>query len=280
MPVNEKLIFTYEKLQLSCLMDDAYMRKFFEDELECTQYVLRIIMGRDDLIVKSSKSQKHMGSPGHEAYLDVYAVDSEGTEYDIEVQRASSGAIPQRARYYSAIMDTNSLTKGKSYSDMNQTVVIFITEKDVLGEKQELYRIERYVNGQKLFNDGSLIIYVNGENENSDTALGRLMHDFRCVNTDEMYSTELAKRADELKHGKGENDMQSPWEEMKAEAERMGIQQGLQKGIQLGKKEGILQASESAAINLLKLGKLSIEDIAGALGLSLAQVKAIAAGKM
>ena len=209
-------------------------------------------MGTNDLIVKSVKSQRHMESPGHEAYLDVYAVDSKNVEYDIEVQRA---------RYYSAIMDTNSLSKRRNYSEMNKTVVIFITEHDVLGGKKDLYRIERYVDGTQLFNDGSLILYVNGENQNTTTALGRLMHDFMCTDTEEIYSSEIKEHTKLLKQNATEmNEMKSPWEEMKEEVTRIATQ----------------RVSETVAVKMLKAGKLAFDEIAAYLNVPVSEIQKLA----
>lgn len=37
-------------------MDDEFMTKCFEDNVECTELVLRIIMDKDNLIVKSART--------------------------------------------------------------------------------------------------------------------------------------------------------------------------------------------------------------------------------
>ena len=42
-------------LRTSTLMDDFYMRLFFRDNIPCVQLVLRIIMNKDDLIVRVQK---------------------------------------------------------------------------------------------------------------------------------------------------------------------------------------------------------------------------------
>ena len=39
------------------LMDDEFMTKCFEDNVECTELVLRIVMDKDDLKVKSARTQ-------------------------------------------------------------------------------------------------------------------------------------------------------------------------------------------------------------------------------
>ena len=43
------------------LMDDEFMTKCFEDNAECTELVLRIVMDKDDLRVKSARTQYKIG---------------------------------------------------------------------------------------------------------------------------------------------------------------------------------------------------------------------------
>lgn len=54
----------------------------------------------------------------------------------------------------------------------------------------------------KSFADGSHIIYVNSEIQD-ETPLGRLMHDFRCKNPDDMHYSELAEKTRYLKAEQG-----------------------------------------------------------------------------
>ena len=42
------------KILRCSLMDDFYMRCFFTDEINCIQFVLRVIMKDSELVVKSS----------------------------------------------------------------------------------------------------------------------------------------------------------------------------------------------------------------------------------
>ena len=95
--------------------------------------------------------------------LDVLAVDSAGKLYNIEVQRKDDGAVPQRARYNSSLLDADNLEKGANFRDLPETFVIFITENDVLKGGKQIYHIERVVKETgKNFGDGSQIVYVNG----------------------------------------------------------------------------------------------------------------------
>ena len=92
------------------LFDDEFMTKCFEDDIECTELVLRIIMDKSDLKVKKAHVQ-HMikNLQGRSITLDIDATDSEQKKYDIEIQRLDSGAKPKRARYHSSLLDANVL---------------------------------------------------------------------------------------------------------------------------------------------------------------------------
>ncbi|MBQ7733220.1 MAG: hypothetical protein IJT58_04295 [Synergistaceae bacterium] len=59
--------------------------------------------------------------------------DKKGRKYDIEFQRAKSGAKPKRARYNSSMIDVRSLAvEAKTFTKLPEVYVIFITETDVL----------------------------------------------------------------------------------------------------------------------------------------------------
>ena len=81
--------------------------------------------------------------------------------------------------------------------------VIFITENDVLGEGKAVYRIDRYIDGKRLFGDDAHIVYVNGAYRGAD-AIGDLMHDFFCRNSGEMKADVLSSRAKYLKENEPE----------------------------------------------------------------------------
>ena len=86
--------------------------------------------------------------------LDAAATDAEGVEYDIEVQRASDGARPKRARYHSSVMDVENLDAGQEFEELQTTYVIFITEKDVFEKGEPYYIIERTLGSAPLQNIG------------------------------------------------------------------------------------------------------------------------------
>lgn len=241
------------------LIDDDFMNACFDGNIEGTELLLRIILDKPDISVKNVKTQKVMKNLlGRDIWLDIDADDSEGKEYDIEVQRADKGADRKRARYHSSILDTHLLQPNDDFSKLPETYVIFITENDVIGANQPIYTIERQIiNIEESFDDGEHIIYVNGENKNSKTELGKLMHDFFCTDPDDMHYKELADKVRYFKEDeKGVAAMCKVMEDMRND-ERI-----------------------DGAKRLLEIGKLSIEEIASAMRLSVEIVKELATQKI
>ena len=243
-----------EQIKEFTLMDDDFMTRFFDGDNECTQFVLRTILGRDDLTVTKAVAQKVVKSlKSRSVRLDVYAVDSEQKPYDIEIQRADEGAGARRARYNSAMMDADETVTGMDTENLSETYVIFITENDIYGKSQPLYKIERYIDGVTPFNDGSHIIYVNGKYRGNDP-IGDLMHDFSCKKSEDMKNSVLADKVRRMKENEqGVKKMCRIMEELQEEA----------------KEERNIEVAEE----MLKEGSLPLEKIARFSKLPLETVK-------
>ena len=94
------------------LMDDDFMKRCLKNNIPAVECILRIIMEQPDLHVLSVTIEDTIPSLlGHGIRMDVHAVDSAGTEYDIEVQRSDKGAGARRARFNSSLLNLNSLKK-------------------------------------------------------------------------------------------------------------------------------------------------------------------------
>ena len=170
--------------------------------------------------------------------LDVVAEDIFKTEYNIEIQRADSGAGARRIRYHQAMLDNHTLSKGGTFKDLPNLYIIFILEHDIFERGLPVYRVYKTLNiqddfGNNLpFDDDCNIMYINGEYKGDDP-LGKLMHDFSTSNADEMFYKELADRMRFLKQDEEGIEMASKIVEeygdiRAAEALQQGIQQGTQ----------------------------------------------------
>ncbi len=196
------------RIQAMRLMDDDFMTVVFSGDTAATELLLRIILSRDDLRVKSSMTQKEKRNLfGRSVRLDIVAEDTNGRKYNVEVQRAGKGTAT--------------------------------------GESGDLP-----------FDDGCSIIYVNGAYRGND-AIGRLMHDFNCVNADEMYYDELAERVRFHKQQ----------------------EQGVKKVCKVVEEYGDERVRETkieVVEKLLRKNKLSAEEIAEVAELPLKQVRQMA----
>lgn len=77
------------------------------------------------------------------------------------------------------------------------------------------------------FNDGTYILYVNGEYRGKDD-IGYLMHDFNCTSPDEMHFPLMADRTRYLKEDpKGVSKMCKAMEDMRNHAKIDGVIMGL-----------------------------------------------------
>lgn len=170
------------------LLDDDFFTKCFEGDTECIELILQIVLDKQDLKVVDVRTQVFVENLlNRSVRLDVLATNSVGHKFNIEIQRADKGAGRKRARYNSSMMDANLLEKGEDFEVLPETFVVFITENDVIGKGQPLYRIERcFLETGESFDDGSHILYVNGAYRD-ESPIGRLMHDFSCTNPSDMY---------------------------------------------------------------------------------------------
>ena len=245
------------------LIDDDFFSKCFDNDTACVQLVLQIVLDKPDLNVVDVRTQVFVENLlNRSVRLDVLATDSEGRKFNIEIQRLDKGAGRKRARYNSSMMDVNLLEKGNDFEALPETYVIFITENDVIGLGEAIYEIERcFVKSGKQFGDGSHILYVNGSYRD-DSPVGKLMHDFSCTDPSDMCYNVLADRARFFKESKeGIAVMCKVLDDMR----RQSYQEGMAEGKNKNRKE--------TALNLLKLGTISLDDISFATGLSLDEVK-------
>ncbi len=202
------------------LLDDDFMAKVFEDKA-CAELLLRIILKKNDLLVREVYGQLALKNlQGRSARLDVFATDSTGKVYNIEVQRSDRGAVAKRARYNAALIDANITEPGEEYQALNECYVIFITENDVIGEGLPIYHAERMIlETGKSFGDEQHILYVNAQIKD-ETELGKLMHDMWCVEPEDMHYGILAERVRYFKENEeGVATMCRAMEEMRNDTE-------------------------------------------------------------
>ena len=228
----------YEKKKIIAsltLMDDLSMQVVLEEQA-CTEYILQTILDKTSLKLMEQRLQKRLPNlHGRALVLDCLCTDEKGLLYNIEVQNSSAGAIPKRARYHAALMDTHTLKKGEKFSKLPESYVIFITDKDVLGEGEQLYQIERVIRKSgNLFKDGSHILYFNTARQD-DNALGKLARDFKEANPKEIQSEVLSHRVASLKEGNLDREGEKKMNVLLEKYRKKAVEEGMEKGFEQGK---------------------------------------------
>ncbi len=178
------------------LFDDTLMSKVFDKNIPAATLLLKIILERDDIDVIEVNGQDDLKNPypkGRNLKLDIHAIDKNGVEFDVEVQRNTRGSHPRRARFHGSMMDSRMLKEKQEFKYLRDAYVIFICQHDKFKQNKPIYHVDKIIRETgEVFEDGSHIIYVNGKYRGDDP-IGRLTHDFNCKSSKNMYYKEFAE---------------------------------------------------------------------------------------
>lgn len=234
------------------LFDDDLMSMVFDGNIPATELLLKIILKRNDINVISVVGQREFQNPvvgGRNIRLDILAKDSVGKHYNVEVQKKPEGAHIRRARFNSSMMDSRMLKEGQEFSELRDSYMVFITQTDIFGHGIPIYTVNRHFEEiDDLFDDGSHIVYVNGS-YTGDDAIGKLMHDFACKESKDIYYPELAKGVKHFKEEEGGRKIMCESVEKYADSKR-------------------IDALYEAVKNLMETMKLSAEQAMSAIKVS------------
>ena len=160
------------------------------------------------------------------------------------------------------MIDTKMLKAGQEFKEIHDSYVIFITADDVIGAGCPLYHIDRMIKETgAYFGDGSHILYLNGSFQDGSDPVGKLMHDFRCLNSADMFYPALAKQVRYFKETEGGQEiMCQVFEEL---AEKRA-------------KERAIEEKRATARRMITKSKLTIEEIAEYADLPVEEVRELA----
>jgi len=239
------------------LLSNVFMSVALDDKATC-QYVLRILLGIPDLVVKEVRVQYRISRiTSHDAILDVLAEDGEGRLSNIEIQRADTIDHARRTRFYGAMIDSEYLAKGKDYNELPDVHILYISETDLWKAGMTCYPVEKHFRGTEIpYNDGMHVLYVNAAvDDGSETA--KLMEYFRTADPADMTHGDLSKRVHFLKCEEGGYqvmcEMSDKW---------------VRDGVEIGE----MKKAKETALTLADMG-LPMEQIAKAVKVSVNLVK-------
>ena len=164
-----------------------YSISFFEEDISITKWHIQ---------------DEYRNLHGRTVIMDIVASTESGNIIDVEMERSLKNASPLRARFHASILDSSLLYVNEKWEKLPDIYVIFICEKDVLETNRLKNHIQRYREDGEAFKDKVHIIYMNATKED-ETPLGKLMHDLRCENHEDMYDEVLKERVRYFKQKEG-----------------------------------------------------------------------------
>ena len=217
--------------------------------------------------------------------LDVYVQDSNRV-FDIEIQNFLDENLPKRTRYYQSMMDIDLLLKGKNYTQLKESFVIFVCKEDFFGENMPCYFFTNTCRDKPdlQLGDKSYKVIFNAsafENEKNLEKKSILEYIIDKKSTSE-FTTKLDTLVEQTKLNEIFKGDYMAWGLAEFDAEQRGkkegysagVSDGIQQGISQGIQQGEYKAKIETAKNLLAMG-LSIENICKATDLSIEEINLI-----
>ena len=209
--------------------------------------------------------------------LDVYVQDSNRV-FDIEIQNHLDENLPKRTRYYQSMMDVDLLLKGKNYTQLKESFVIFVCKEDFFGENMPCYFFTNTCRDKPdlQLGDKSYKVIFNAsafENEKNLEKKSILEYIIDKKSTSE-FTTKLDTLVEQTKLNEIFKGDYMAWGLAEFDAEQRGKKEGYSAGVSDGIQQGEYKAKIETAKNLLAMG-LSIENICKATDLSIEEVNLI-----
>ena len=220
-------------------IDDTFARRAFKGQRELVEFVLKELTGIDDIELDYYETQYDAISmtESRSFVLDIYGADKVGRKFDLEMEKKE--ATPERAEVHTAAMIAEHMKKNGKFSDLPSIYVIFVYEKDPVGDGRAVYEYSYRDNAVQVAAEKSKecgaasmkgrthIIFVNGNYRDDQSIIGKLIHDLKCLRAEDMYFERLANRMREIKNNPKEVEhMCRVLDEVREEGREEGRKEG------------------------------------------------------
>ncbi len=277
--------FVYKAWEDLTIRDD-FMFKAVMKNAELCKGVLEAILSQPirDIRYLGEELSLKAGYMSKGVRLDVYVEDESHTVYDVEMQvrQEADDVLPKRMRYYQAQMDVELLTRGRDYSELPKTLIIFICPFDPCGRGWHLYWFENTCrrDAELHLGDDAIKIYLNthGTGEHISPQLQAFMDyvNSGILNPDPLVRA-LDQQVSKVKQNETERVSYMKYELNLREQYKMGKEEGRAEGKAEGKAEGRVE-ERALMIRVWHMlqQKVAFAEIALKTDLSLQEVQQIA----
>ena len=224
----------FEKITLT---DDIMFSTVLSDPEKCKEFLQRLlgITIIELEIVTEQKSVKNK-RVAKGIRLDIYAKDSRGNVYDLEMQMIDTKELELRSRYYHSEMDGYQIKEGQPYSELKNSIVIFLCCFDLFERNRSVYTFMNQCVEEKdlVLNDKRKTIFVNifGQRKGISEKLSILLDYLKTSEPTDDFTKRLQEEVVNVRNDQEWRDNYMTWE-MKLDYEyRMGEKAGIEKGIE------------------------------------------------
>ena len=196
---------------------------------------------------------------GRSVILDAYCKLGNGSYCNVEVQRSDSDDHFRRVRYHAACITANVVDPGERFEQVDDLVVVYISEFDPFDEGRTVYHVRNMVEetGRAVL-DGLREIYVNTKH-NDGSEIAELM---QCLLEPVVTNPKFPALAQELQAEKGNvKGDESMCKLVEEYAQKRAKEYGEQQKAE-GRKEGRMEGFLEALVSLVK--EKSLDPVAAA----------------
>ena len=153
--LNENNLSPEQRWENATLANNFIFYKVMRHHPDACKQLIEMLLGVK--IIRMEMHNEETIDLDHDAKgirLDVYVKD-EDRMFDVEIQSVDTLELPERSRYYSALMSLDSLKSGQRYRDLKESHVIFICMEDIFDSSLPVYTFENICteNGKTKLND-------------------------------------------------------------------------------------------------------------------------------
>lgn len=143
--------------------DDFLFQKVMENKDICKTFLEKTLKRKIEKIHYQNKKTVNLSSQNKSICFDVLVETEDGVMIDVEMQTSDiTKWLPQRTRYYQAMIDLNSLAKGNSYKNLPTSYIIFVCTFDPFDKSRKVYTFTNKCHEENMdLNDGATKIFYN-----------------------------------------------------------------------------------------------------------------------
>ncbi|MBU5429822.1 Rpn family recombination-promoting nuclease/putative transposase [Kineothrix sp. MSJ-39] len=257
------------------ITNDFMFGTVFRDKVKCKELLQRILKIKlTEIEVVEPQKMMKTTLIGKGIRIDVYAKDSEGNVYDIEMQTTEEIDLHLRTRYYHSEMDSYQIRAGQKYFNLKQSVVIFICTFDPFADDRSIYTFESVCkeNKELVLADKrrTYFVNINGNREGISEDTTKLLDYFKTGQPTDRYTEDIQEQVQIIRN---DDDWRENYMTIEMKMDQK-YEQGKNEGIQLGRSEGEISKERELITKWLQKGK-SLAEIAEDLDQSEEYVKSL-----